>query len=103
MGVVLTSINREKLNRENYIWLYCRQYRENLDLRKFPAIRYYTSSLIPSPPSAEYYTSSLVPSPPPAEYYTSSLVPSPPPAEHFHGCYRNNEYHYQPPHNEYHH
>jgi len=40
MGVVLTSTNREKLNRENYIWLYCRQYRKNLDLRKFPAIRY---------------------------------------------------------------
>jgi len=40
MGVVSTSTDREKINRENYNWLYFRQYRENLDLRKFPAIRY---------------------------------------------------------------
>ena len=38
--LVCEGIDREKLNRENYNWLYFRQYRENLDLRKFPAIRY---------------------------------------------------------------
>jgi len=32
MAVVLTSTDREKLNREDYNCLYFRQYRENLDL-----------------------------------------------------------------------
>ena len=41
MGVVSTSTDREKLNRENCNWLYFRQYCENLDLRKFAAIRYH--------------------------------------------------------------
>ena len=46
MGVISTSTNCEKLNCENYIWLYCRQYRENLDLRKFPTIQVSTFEVV---------------------------------------------------------